>query len=168
MAKEHHLIVVPGLGGESWGFRKIVNSWERFEFIPQVHDVLWKDGETEFRPKLQRLVKVIDDLNTDDGIISLVGTSAGGSAVLNAFFDRRDKIHRVVNVCGRLRFGVNFEPTLDDASKKNPAFRESVVLFENRESLLSDEERSKILTIRALFDEVVPISTTRLTGAKNI
>jgi hypothetical protein len=168
MSKEHHVLVVPGLGGENAGFRKIVDPWKKYGFTPHVHDVRWKDGENEFQPKLERLIAVIDELHSHDGIVSLVGTSAGGSAVLNAFFDRKDKIHRVVNVCGRLRAGQNVYPTLEDASQKSLAFKNSVTLFENREPQLTDEERNKILTIRALFDEIVPTSTTILQGATNI
>lgn len=168
MAKKHHLIVVPGLGGENIFFRKIVEIWEKYGFISHMHDVGWKNDETKFLPKLKRLTQVIDQLHAHDRIVSLVGTSAGGSAVLNAFCDRKEKIHRVVNICGRLRAGHNVYPTLAFASRKSPAFKESVVLFERREPLLTKEERKKILTIRALFDEIVPASTTTLPGAKNI
>lgn len=168
MSKEHHVLVVPGLGGENARFRKIVNSWEKYGFTPHVHDMDWTDDKNEFKPKLERLIATIDELHSNDGIISLVGTSAGGSAVLNAFYDRKDQIHRVVNVCGRLRAGQNVYPSLDFASRKSPAFKESVTLFERREPLLTTEERNKILTIRALFDEVVPTSTTTLQGATNI
>ncbi len=168
MSKKHHVLVVPGLGGENIGFKKIVDSWKKYGFTPHVHDVGWKDGENEIKPKLERLIKVIDELHSNGEIVSLVGISAGGSAVLNAFYARKNKIHRVVNVCGRLRAGQNVFPSLEFASRQSPAFGESVTLFESREPSLTDADRSKILTIRAIFDEVVPTSTTTLPGAINI
>lgn len=168
MSKEHHLLVVSGLGGASAGFRRIVDSWRKYGFTPHVHDMEWRNDEREFCLKLERLISVIDELQSNDEILSLVGTSAGGSAVLNAFYERRNRIHRVVNVCGRLRAGQKVHPTLEVASRKSPAFKESVTLFEKREPLLTAEERKKILTIRALLDEVVPTSTTTIQGATNI
>lgn len=163
----HHLVVVPGLGGENRWFGIIVDSWEKYGFTTHICDIGWRDGE-RFQPKLQRLIKIIDDLRSDGNIVSLVGTSAGGSAVLNAFCDRRDKVYRVVNICGRLRAGKKVFPSLEIASRTSTSFKESVLLFEKRESCLTKKDKSKILTMRALFDEIVPASTTILPGATNI
>lgn len=166
MAKRHHVIAVPGLGGENFGFRAIVNSWQRYGFTPHIHNVNWKDGEA-FKPKLQRLVRLIDDLSSNNDFVSLVGTSAGGSAVLNAFYERRNKIQRVINVCGRLKKGENVFPSLNLAARKSIAFKESVLLCEKNEPSLTQNERAKILTIRPIFDEIVPSVTTSIKGANN-
>lgn len=168
MIPRHHLIVVPGLSGDNFLFSKVVNSWKRYGFIPHVHDVGWKDGEESFKPKLQRLVKQIDELYRDSNTISFIGTSAGGSAVLNALCERKNKIYKVVNICGRLRTGKNVSPTLGAAAKNSKAFYESVIMCEEKTKTLGEMDRKKILTVRALFDEIVPTSTTTLTGAKNI
>lgn len=164
---KNHLIVVPGLGGENRWFRVIINSWKMYGFTTHICDIGWKDGG-KLQPKLQRLIKIIDDLHSDGNIVSLVGTSAGGSAVLNAFCDRREKVYRVVNICGRLRAGEKVFPSLEIASRTSSSFKESVLLFERRESRLTEKDKNKILTIRALFDEIVPTSTTILPGATNI
>lgn len=168
MKKCHHIIVVPGLSGNSLLFQTLVNSWRMFGFIPHVHDIGWKDSEQSFQPKLQRLVKQIDVLSKDGDIVSLVGTSAGGSAVLNAFCERKEKIHKVVSICGRLRVGKHVYPSFERATKNSKAFYESVRLCEANEQLLSTQDKKKFLTVRALFDEIVPPSTSTLAGAKNM
>lgn len=166
--RPHNLIVVPGLSGDSFLFSGIVNSWKKFGFIPHVHDVGWKDGENSFIPKLQRLIKHIDDLSKDGNLVSLVGTSAGGSAIINAFCERKDKVYKVINICGRLRAGEKVSPSLEVAAKSSKSFYESVKLCEERQKTLKSEDRKKILTIRPIYDEIVPTSTTTLEGAKNI
>lgn len=168
MAKKHHLVFVPGLGGVTFGFTLVSRYWKRYGFIIHLHDMGWRDGDNTFVLKLKRLVLLIDTLHKDGDLVSLIGTSAGASAVLNAFYERKKSVHRVVNVCGRLKSGTGVYPTLDVASKTSPSFKESVLLFEKREPLFTIKERSKVLTMRALFDELVPTSTILLRGAKNI
>src|SRR3989344_8807022 len=167
MSKEHHLVVIPCLCGRNLLFDRAVNAWSRFGFIPHPYEMTWKDNKG-FSPKLARLLKTVDDLQINDSIVSLVGTSAGGSMALNAFYERQDSIHRVINVCGRLRSGVNVFPTLDQAAKSSPSFKESVLRCEDKESDLSVQARGKIMTIRALLDEVVPTSTSTIQGARNL
>ena len=168
LSKTHYVFFVPGLGGETSLFRLAVHSWKRFGFIPIVHDVGWKDGEEKFGPKLEKLLSRIDTIHATGGIISLIGTSAGGSAVLNAFTQRTEKIHRIVNICGRLRAGNSVYPTLENASLKSNSFKESVMMFETNEPNLTNDERKKIMTIRSLFDETVPTTTISVRGAQNI
>lgn len=164
--KKHSLIVVPGLGGENPFLRTIVNSWRRYGITAYIHDVNWRGEEKVFKPKLKRLVNQVDKLSKN-GKVSLLGTSAGGSAVLNTFYGRQNKIYKVVNVCGRLREGVDVYPTLDVAAETSPAFKESVLLCEKVQEKLSEKDRKKVLTIRSLFDEIVPISTITLEGSRN-
>lgn len=166
--KTHYVIFVPGLGGVGALFRLAANSWKRFGITPIVHDIGWKDGQQRIRPKLDSLIARIDTLHGNNGIISLVGTSAGGSAVLNAFAKQPEKIHRVVNICGRLRVYTHVSPSLETASRLSKSFRESVEMFERTEPNLSNEERQKILTIRSLYDETVPLLTIPIRGAHNI
>jgi hypothetical protein len=169
MGKEHSVIIVPGLGDEIRGLKIVSNHWCRHGLEPIVHSVGWRDGQTEFQPKLERLVELIDRLTDKGDIVSLVGTSAGGSAVCNAFIERRNTVHRVINVCGRLRTGphTGFR-SFESKTASSPAFSQSIKLFESREDSLSDKERQRIMTVRAMFgDELVPSDTTILRGAYN-
>lgn len=100
--------------------------WSRYGLEPRVFALNWRNDE-DFAPKLTRLLELIDQLAASGNKVSLIGTSAGGSAVLNAFTKRKDVVQRVVNVCGRLRIG----PTTGMRSftrmtATSPAFAQSV------------------------------------------
>ncbi len=161
---EHHLIFIPGLSGVSPLFEKTAKSWSRFGFTVHVFPIVWKDNN-DFEPKLKQLLKLIDNL---DDKVSIIGTSAGGSMAMNAFIKRKNKIHKVVNVCGRLRTGENIYPTLEKASKHSKSFKQSVEQCEKELSTLDKNLRKKIMTTSAIFDEIVPTSTITIKGATNI
>lgn len=169
MSKEHRVIVIPGLGDEVNRMSWAVSHWRKHGLEPLVHSVGWHDGGQDFQPKLETLVRMIDQYAKTGDRISLVGCSAGGSAALNAFFDRRDVVYRVINVCGRLRSGdqQGFR-SYEARTASSPPFAQSVKLFESHEDLLSTHDRQKVMTVRALFgDELVPADTTVLHGAYN-
>ena len=169
MSKEHKVILIPGLGDQVKPLEWAVKNWPNHGLEPIVHPVGWHDEELSFEPKLGRLVEMIDRFSQKGDTVSLIGTSAGGSAALNAFIERKKVVHRIVNVCGRLRTG----PTTGFRSfgaktASSPAFAESVKLCESREEDLSDADRKKIMTVRAMFgDELVPADTTIMQGAFN-
>ena len=107
---------------------------------------------------------LIDKLVGKGNVVSLLGTSAGGSAVLNAFIERKNVVHKIINVSGRLRTGpVTGFRSLNQ--KQHQVCVCTIRLFEAREETLSAVDRRKIMTVRALFgDELVPSETTILQG----
>ena len=105
MTSKHVVIIIPGLGDETRILGWAVGFWRWYGLDPVVYSVGWRDGEYSFRQKLKRLVAMIDEIVNNADRISLIGTSAGGSAAVNAFMERKSKIHRVINICGRLRVG---------------------------------------------------------------
>ncbi|KKQ66962.1 MAG: hypothetical protein US86_C0002G0079 [Candidatus Daviesbacteria bacterium GW2011_GWA2_38_24] len=167
MSKEHSVIVIPGLGNDTSKLEWAIQHWRNHGLEPLVHSVDWH--KDEFQSKLERLVDLVDELSDKGDVVSLVGTSAGGSAVLNAFIERKDVIHRVVNVCGRLRTGAQAGfRSFEARTASSPAFAQAVKLFESREDTLTERDRQKIMTVRAMFgDELVPGDTTILEGAYN-
>ena len=169
MEQQHFIIFVLGLGDDSRGLGFLSNHWRKHGFTPKIFSFSWRDGK-KFQPKLERLLSLIDNLSQKGRLVSLVGTSAGGSAVLNAFQKRKNQIHRVVNICGRLRTGstTGFR-SFSSKTSSSPAFAESIKLFERREHLLSPADRAKIMTVRPAFgDELVPPDTVGITGSSNI
>lgn len=169
MNKEHSVIIVPGLGNDNIKLQWATKHWRNYGLEPMVHSVGWHDGETEFQPKLERLVTLIDQLTDKGGVVSLVGTSAGGSAVLNAYIERKDIIHRVVSVCGRLHKGaqIGFR-SFETRTASSPAFAQSVQLCETHLDSLTADDRKKIMTVRAMFgDELVPADTAIIKGVYN-
>jgi hypothetical protein len=169
MSERHIAIFIPGLGDKVKAMESATSHWLDHGLEPLVHCMHWRDGEP-FQPKLLQLLKIIDELKNQDATVSVIGTSAGGSAAVNAFMQRSAKIHRAINVCGRVRVG----PTTGFRSfaaktKTSPAFAESVVQCERDQKLLSIDNAKKIMTVRPLFgDELVPAETVSLIGAKNI
>ena len=170
MSKTHNVIIIPGLGDQKKPFEWATNHWRTHGLEPLVYSVGWRDGQKSFIPKLHRLLEVIDRFVEKGDMVSLVGASAGGSAALNAFAQRKTAVQRVINICGRLRVGnaMGFR-SLRIQSMSSPAFAESVTLCERHSELLSEKDRKKCMTVRAMFgDELVPPETTVLRGAHNI
>lgn len=163
----HHLIFVPGLGDDNPLLHWEIKRFESDGFAVHIHPAPWRNQEENIQIKLKRLIALIDKLSRDGDLVSLVGISAGASLVLNAYIQRKNKISGVVNLFGRLKSG-NYFPSLTFAARGNPAFSESVLTFEKSEQKLTISDRKKVLTIRATFDETVPLSTAPLAGAKNI
>lgn len=163
--KNEKLIVVPGLGDNR---KANLCLTAHLGIESEIHLMPWQGIEQDFQPKLQKLLKRIDELTKQGINVSLLGTSAGGSAVLNAFYERQNDVLKVINVCGRLRRGSNIYPTLEEASKNSPSFFQSVLLCEERVQKLDVDIKNKILTIRPLYDEIVPITTVTIEGATNI
>lgn len=170
--KEHHIIYVPGLNDQSMFNRAVTKVIKgptglgRDGIKVDVFEPKWKQ-KSNFAPELKRIVQIIDEL-AEQGDVSLVGQSAGGSVVLNAYTERSARVTGVVNVGGRLRSGQHVYRTLKRAAEKDPGFEEFVLMFQEREKNLTAEERKKIMTIRPFLDEGVPASTVSLEGATNV
>lgn len=169
MPQTHSVIIIPGLGDNSKVIKYLEKPWEKFGLNIIPYPIGWNDDSKLFQPKLAKLLRLVDKLHAAGEKISIVGTSAGGSAALNAFVERKNIIHKVVNVCGRLRVGPEsgfWSFVL--RTKKSPSFADSVRMFESRENLLTQNDRKKIMTVMPLFgDQLVPASTVPIVGAIN-
>lgn len=158
------IIYIPGLGDHhSRGQSRIVGLWRlwgvgRSEVIP----MLWNRSET-FELKLSRLLAQIDTLSAQGYRVSLVGVSAGASAVIHAYAERPNIVHRVVCVCGKLQHP---ETVSDSTYQANPAFKESMQLLPASLGRLDSPKRRQILSIRPLADESVPPADTIIPGAQ--
>src|SRR3989344_6448696 len=108
--RAHHVLIVPGLN-DHLQYSKYVWAakvfWKRQGVVPHVVQMNWMNADKKFASRLKQLTGLIDGLSLGKNLVSLVGFSAGGSAVINAFSQRKRKIHRVVNSCGRMRAGKN-------------------------------------------------------------
>lgn len=167
----HTIIVVPGLddGPDTWLMRLILRLWRSDMITVYLCRMQWRDGHS-YQSKFDTLLRLIDDLTKTGYTVSLVGISAGGSAVINALFARPDKVHKVINICGRLKDGgyLGFR-SLGHQSRSSPAFRESVLLSEQNLIEVNQVRLEKIISMRARFgDELVPGDTTIVGGAHNM
>jgi hypothetical protein len=166
--KEKQIVLIPGLGDNVTALRFATQSWEKHGVKTHIQRVGWYDGE-EFEPKFERMLSFIDQL-LKNGSVSVIGTSAGGSFAFNVFQEYKDKVDKGINVCGRLRTGHPHRTfrSLEAVTKGTPAFRQSVLRFEENEKLLSVNDRSRLMTIRPAFgDEAVPPETVPVEGALN-
>jgi pimeloyl-ACP methyl ester carboxylesterase len=122
MRKQHHIIYVPGIlddyRHQSWA----VKAWRLHGVHGHTHVMPWA-GHGAFEPKLQRLLQRIDELYESGHLVSLVGASAGASAVLHAYDRRKDKVHGVVCFVAKLHDPKAVSPKI---YARNPAFKESL------------------------------------------
>ncbi|MDD5750665.1 MAG: hypothetical protein PHU56_03390 [Candidatus Pacebacteria bacterium] len=163
----YKIIIVPGLGDGGRFFRLMVRNWWGM-FPNEIHAFGWRDKGVNLIDKQNNLLRRIDALAKEGRKIYLIGISAGGSAILNAFMARRTAVSGVVNVCGRLKEGIGVRPTLEKAARTSEIFAQSVKNCEKELSSLSDSDLKKILTIHPIYDEIVPTSTVGIEGAANI
>ena len=158
-------IYVPGLGDDKRPKEAgLSDFWKRWHNIDlQYFPVKWAEGR-HFQPKLNELLKQIDSLHSQHGRVSLVGTSAGASAVLNAYARRPDKIDSVVIICGKVLHPEGIGQSYRDS---NPAFIESMDLLADSLNSLTPAQRQRILSRIPIFDGLVPLRDMRVLGAKH-
>jgi hypothetical protein len=164
---EHVVLIIPGLGDQKKLHEIATKHFEKFGLTPIVESANWK-GDENLSEKLARCSSLINLLHEKGNKIDILGGSAGGSLALLLFYLHHDKISKAVNLNGRLRKGNYKFRSLDFASRNSFSFKESVLAFEKIEPKLSNDERKRILTIRALIDEIVPAGTVGVSGATNI
>lgn len=163
--KKYNVILVPGLndGRLLIPFFWTTKFWGKQNVYVTKHIVPWAKKES-FDDKLQRLLDVIDLFTLDGSTVSLMGFSAGGSLVVSAYAKRKGKIDKVINVCGRVQSTKAFTR----GGRYLHAYKESVHAAMDALETLSLEEKKRILTIRPLYDAVVPVKTVSIAGANNI
>ncbi|MFA6518062.1 MAG: hypothetical protein WCV93_00210 [Candidatus Shapirobacteria bacterium] len=161
------VIIVLGLG-DNRESKVVTYLWKEQRIKVVFFQTNWKSDEN-YQDKLNRLLVLIDreaKLNR----VSLVGTSAGGSMVINAYALRKNTVNKMVTVCSRLKKGqIKGFRGFEERTKGYPAFRDSVILAEEVEKSFSENDRQKIMTVHSLLgDELVPTNTAIIDGAKNI
>lgn len=157
-----HVIFVPGLGDRmKFGQNIAIKYWRVFGLRPHYLPLGW-DNKEGFEVKLQRLLDKVDELKAGGNQVSLVGVSAGASAVLNAYAESKD-VQSVVLICGK----INNPQTINrKVYEINPDFEESVYRAQNSLKKLSSAKRQNIMSIHPYKDQVVPIKDTIIDGAK--
>ena len=163
------VIIVPGLGNDTKKIRWATKYWKDYGLDVILFSVGWETNES-FDDKLERLIKLIDGLSKDCNPVSLVGISAGGSLVLNAFLKKRKDVLKVVSICARLRKGsVSGFRSFESRTSSSSSFRNSILSFGQKENLLTEKDRKRIMTITARFgDELVSYDTAIILGALNL
>jgi len=165
MNVRHAVIYVPGLGDSRIGGQLLAMKLWRLQGVrAELFQMNWSDGEP-YEPKQRRLLARVDRLLKQGYRVSLVGASAGGSAVINAYAERQDQLHCAVGICGKL-LSHGLSSVHPKYYQKNPAFLESMRRLQGSDEHLTKAHRERILSLRPLYDESVPIAETRIPGSK--
>lgn len=175
MFKERHIFIFTGLGDNMSFLRWSTRGWEnKYGVKAHVVAVGWYDKSTDLQAKLIKLSDQIKPFISDKKIqVSFLGISAGASLAINIWrflVKKRLSVNGGIIVnCGRVKKGNNIRfRTLKFSTYNSYSYRESIIQCKDNLSKLSPQDKQKILTFRALFDEIVPASTTTIEGATNI
>ncbi|OGK39905.1 hypothetical protein A3A74_05475 [Candidatus Roizmanbacteria bacterium RIFCSPLOWO2_01_FULL_35_13] len=164
----HILLLVPGLGN----YDRILKFWTKVftkdDFKIIVCNVDWKKGERNFEDKINIVENRIVELVSKKHEVSVMGLSAGGSIALAAFHALNKKVRFAVTVCSCLKLNYDNTKREKEIFELFPSYRKAVQFFENTVlPELTLEEKKRILTIRPIFDEIVPVQTMIIEGANN-
>ena len=160
MAK-HHIIYVPGLGDHRPDTQiKLLKRWQKHGAEVHFFHLGWADSEL-FSAKLTRLTSLIDETYKQNGRVSLVGVSAGAGAAINGYMERSHKISGVVFICGKI---LGYSNVNQSYFKTNPAFSYSLRLTQQNLDKLVPKDKAKMLSIKPILDETVPVSATQIPG----
>jgi len=163
LMSEHHVIYVPGLGdAKMHGQALVVKLWRLFGMRGHVVPMWWATGKA-LEPKLKRLLDKVDELVAAGHEVSLVGSSAGASAVLLAFAQRHSHISGVVCICGKIQHPETINPMY---FKVNPAFKTALEELQDVLPTLAPAVRYRIMSIHPLRDDQVPPADTIIRGAR--
>jgi predicted alpha/beta hydrolase family esterase len=163
---KHVIIYVPGLGDKmNWLVRLqkwALKFWQAYFVRTEVITMLWAEP-VPLKPRFERLISRIDELHAKGKKVSLVGTSAGASAVISAFVLRSSEVSGVVTICGKLQGSIS-----DVVEKLNPSFAESFSVLSKSLKKLSPELKKRVMTIYSPLDAVVPPREAVIPGVKKL
>lgn len=165
MKRKKVIIYIPGLGdSKSRGQELALKLFRLFGIKPYYFAIGWADKDT-FEIKFDELLSLVDELYKNEYTVNILAASAGASAALNIFAERRKEINSVSLICGKVN---NLDKIGKEYYEKNPNFKDSVDLLPRSLAKLNLEDRAKILSIRPVRDSVVPPKDTIIDGAKNL
>lgn len=155
------IIYVPGIKDDFLYVQSCLIQFWRFRSIRPVLLTMPWSGEEPFEPKLARLVAKIDNLRRQGHKVSLVGASAGASAVLNAYAQRNEALESVAYICGK----INHPGTVSSRTYAyNPAFKASMLQLQKTLHLIGDTDKRKLCSFYSPADQTVPYADTVVKG----
>ncbi len=160
---KHDIIYVPGILDNVYHIQgAAVRTWRLYGVSGHLHVMPWA-GEESYEVKLQRLLDEIDEYVARGHRVSLVGASAGASAVLNAYLERRDRIHRLAYICAKIN---GPETVGKKLYAENPAFKTSLAALQKNLPKLTTKDKNKMLSLYSPKDGTVPYEATVITGVR--
>lgn len=162
--KKLHVVYIPGLGDDNIARQsKAISTWRWWNVDAELFQMNWSDSQP-WAKKFERLLARIDTLDTAQVPVALVGVSAGGSAVINAYAARKHKLVGVVCISGKVNRPNKIGPRY---LRQNPSFVESARQAPDSLDRLDADDRKRILSRYAPLDLVVAQADSHISGARN-
>ncbi len=163
MRKQHHVIYVPGIQDDIYHAQSLpMKFWWLYGLRGHCHPMPWA-GEEPYEPKFKRLLAQIDGYLAQGHKVSLLGASAGASAVLNAYVERADKITGLAYVCAK----INAPETVSDLTyNANPAFKTALYGLQGNLPRLKPADKDKMHSYYSPGDHYVPYAATTIPGVE--
>jgi hypothetical protein len=160
---QHHIIYVPGILDDIYRAQTLaVATWLLYGVHGHCHAFPWA-GDENYDQKFDKLLAAIDKYADDGHLVSLVGASAGASAVINAYVARSSKITGLVYICGK----INGPETVSEATyNHNPAFKTSMDQLQTNLKRLKGDDKSRMLSLYSPADQTVPHRATTIAGVE--
>lgn len=144
------LIIIPGLGNRVWLYDFIKPIWALLGFDVYIFNSHWGDSRLVFKDVFNRLLRFINDLNSKE--VYIIGVSAGGTMAVNALVDCPNSIIKIVTVCTPYKLLSN---------QKNKLLVNSIKKLVNNLQRISNDQRSRILSVYGFCDHAVPFIESR-------
>lgn len=164
MKKQDYIIYVSGLG-DHWDSdrRFALRFWQVYGVKTELMTMNWNDGK-DFNSKFATLSQKIKKAQQAGYRVSLVGESAAGSMVINAFA-ADPWLHRVITICGVNNTPSDVHPEL---FRLSPAFKQSMNQLKASLQIIGQKDCVRIISIHSLHDSVVPVKNTHVEGSTEI
>jgi pimeloyl-ACP methyl ester carboxylesterase len=163
MKQQRHVIYIPGIGDNIYHVQSAaIRFWRLYGVHGHCYEMPWA-GSEEYDPKMGRLLDKIDSLKSQGHTVSLIGASAGASAVLNAFVERKDKISGLIYICAKINGPDSVSRQTYD---RNPAFKTSMDKLQVNLSKINTTDKKYMLSVYSSSDKVVPYRATVISGVK--
>ena len=168
MPAEKNIVVIPGLGDDL----KWTAFWLKFWNTPEAHihvvSAEWGYRYGNDYNKTDLLKRKLAEIVAGGEPVGVVAISASASLALRVMREERGLINKMVNIAGRLTLPSTGLPTLDPNIESHPVYRSIVRSLDDNQKLITDEYRQRVMTLRGMYDEQVPVSTIPLEGATNV
>jgi pimeloyl-ACP methyl ester carboxylesterase len=155
------VIYVPGLGDKRLTSRQRgIDLWRYSKVTVELCPMKWYISEP-WSNKYVRLVRLIELRRAEGKSVTLIGESAGASAVMTVMAARPELVDGAILLCGKFMHPDRVAKSL---YRNNPAFHDAISNSADGTPKLSSDARKKILNLHPLLDPVVPVKETRVAG----
>lgn len=161
-----HYIYIPGLGKNLDILRKVaLFTWKfRRGVSVDLVSIDWEDTSESLADKQAQVAGFIDRVGNETQVV-LVGESAGGAIAITVASKYKDRIDKVVTICGKNRRPEAIHPVTAD---RYPVLVRAV---EAAESVLRNENglsKKQLYVIYSTGDKTIDPKDTRISGAEEL